>query len=107
MKRIISFMLVVCMALALCSCGKKSKKTEYLGENPEAVKQYLEYAEKLEKAGNKEAAAQIYTMIEKAVTADTAYKGRDKLKDRAEYRISKTMQKNIKMFNTWKKVLDK
>ena len=100
-------MLVVCMALTLCSCGKKSKKTEYLGENPEAVKQYLEYAEKLEKAGNKEAAAQIYTMIEKAVTTDTLYEGRDKLKDRAEYRISKTMQKNLKMFNTWKKVLDK
>ena len=103
MKKIMSVVLVFVISLSLCSCGKKNKE-EYLGENPEAVKQYLDYAKQLEKAGNAEAAAQVYTMIEKAVTADTMYSARKKMQDTPEYRLVQGFTRGVKQFNEWKKV---
>ena len=106
MKKIISVILVFVISLSLCSCGKKSKE-QYLGENPEAVKQYLDYANQLEKAGNAEAAAQVYTMIEKAVTADTMYSAREKLRDKSEYRLVESFTRGVKQFNEWKEVFER
>lgn len=103
MKKVILFILVFVMALSMSSCGKKSKE-EYLGENPEAVKQYLDYAKQLEEAGNAEAAAQVYTLIEKAVTADTMYDARKKMQDKTEYRLAEGFARGVKQFDEWKKV---
>ena len=78
-----------------------------MGENPEAVKQYPDYANQLEKAGNAEAAAQVYTMIEKAVTADTMYSARKKMQDIPEYRLVQGFTRGVKQFNEWKEVFER
>lgn len=106
MKRIVLCILVFALAFSLCSCTKKSEE-KYLGENPDAVEQYLEYAKQLEDAGNSEAAAQIYTMIDKAAGADAVYEIGKGLQDEPKYQMKKDMDKTMKLYREWKKVLEK
>lgn len=86
MKKIISIMLAVLMSLALCACGSKDggnkagRPTTYDGKNEyEAL---LNYANRLEEAGNAEAAALVRSKIPQAAAGE------------ANERIEKYMQNN-------------
>lgn len=74
MKKVISIMLAVLMLFALCACGSKDggnkagRPTTYDGKNEyEAL---LGYANRLEEAGNAEAAALVRSKIPQAAAGE-------------------------------------
>lgn len=66
MKRIVSFILLLCLVFALSACGEKpsTRPTEYDGV--QSVDALIDYARRLEEHGDLEAAAAVYELIAKA-----------------------------------------
>ncbi len=62
----VGMILAVIMAFTLCACGKNKTKnnSEFVGM--QNIQSMVDYAEKLEKAGNTEAAARIWARIANA-----------------------------------------
>lgn len=96
MKKIISIVLAVCVLLALCACGGKAgdkaespavfdgKSEHEARESTEAYMQgeheaLLDYAKRLEEAGNEEAAAAVYEIIIRNGGKDLANAAREKI----------------------------
>lgn len=80
MKKIISIMLAVLMSLALCACGGKA------GDKAESPAAYdgkseyealLDYAKRLEEAGNEEAAVAVYALLPQGGGAELIEKAHD------------------------------
>lgn len=70
MKKSLLALLLLFSILLFSGCGTKkgkSRPTDYDGDN--SVAALIDYAQRLEEAGNTEAAARIYAMIEKSAGA--------------------------------------
>ena len=62
----VEIMLVALMVCTLCACGKNKAKNNSELAGMKNIQSMVDYAEKLEKAGNTEAAARIWACIENA-----------------------------------------
>ena len=86
MKRVLIICLSLLTVLALSACGGKTakgkksgaavKKAEKVYEAGQSTDALLDYAKRLEAAGNHEAAEAVYMLIDKTATADGIYKGK-------------------------------
>ena len=62
----VEIMLVALMVCTLCACGKNKTKNSSELAGMQNIQSMVDYAEKLEKAGNTEAAARIWARIANA-----------------------------------------
>lgn len=74
MKKVVAIILAVLMLFALCACGSKDggnkagRPTTYDGKNE--FEELLDYANRLEEAGNAEAAALVRSKIPQAAAGE-------------------------------------
>ena len=61
--KLIAFLLAALVLLALCACKPKNDKEPSSNEARTNISSLLDYAKKLEKSGNSEAAAAVYELI--------------------------------------------
>ena len=101
MKRILVALLAAVLALALCACGL----TDFLGglfggsgssdaqasSVTQNVQALLDYAKRLEEAGNPEAAAEVYSKLDEAAQADAQYQAAAILEGSSDYNLAQAV----------------
>lgn len=106
MKKVISIMLAVLMLFALCACGSKDggnkagRPTTYDGKNEyEAL---LNYADRLEEAGNAEAAALVRARIPQAAAGEAREKIEEYMQNNEQFQMFENMEDAIEIADALK-----
>ena len=96
MKKVVAIILAVLMSLALCACGSKNggnkdgRPTDYDGKNEfEAL---LDYADRLEEAGNAEAAALVRSKIPQAAAGEAREKIEEYMQNDEQFQMFENME---------------
>ena len=117
--KIIAALLIATLMLCLCACGgveqtsntsettDQTTPVEESKKSPDLTAQYLEYAKQLEEAGNSEAAAAVYAMIDKAVDADANIMAEHEASEDVGYQLYKKTETLRSWLEYGKKVTDR
>lgn len=106
MKKVVAIMLAVLMLFALCACGSKDggnkagRPTTYDGKNEyEAL---LNYADRLEEAGNAEAAALVRARIPQAAAGEAREKIEEYMQNNEQFQMFENMEDAIEIADALK-----
>lgn len=106
MKKVVAIMLAVLMLFALCACGSKDggnkagRPTTYDGKNEyEAL---LNYANRLEEAGNAEAAALVRARIPQAAAGEAREKIEEYMQNNEQFQMFENMEDAIEIADALK-----
>ena len=101
MKKVVAIILAVLMLFALCACGsedegnKAGRPTTYDGKNEfEAL---LDYADRLEEAGNAEAAALVRSKIPQAAAGEAREKIEEYMQNNEQFQLFENMEDAIEI----------
>ena len=104
--KLIALLLAVLMSLALCACGaenggnKDGRPTAYDGKNEfEAL---LDYADRLEEAGNAEAAALVRSKIPQAAAGEARQKAYEKQEENSDLQWVEDLKDLTEFYNLTK-----
>lgn len=106
MKKVVAIILAVLMLFALCACGSKDggnkagRPTTYDGKNEyEAL---LNYANRLEEAGNAEAAALVRSKIPQAAAGEAREKIEEYMQNNEQFQMFENMEDAIEISDALK-----
>jgi len=106
MKKVVAIILAVLMLFALCACGSKDggnkagRPTTYDGKNEyEAL---LNYANRLEEAGNAEAAALVRARIPQAAAGEAREKIEEYMQNNEQFQMFENMEDAIEIADALK-----
>lgn len=106
MKKVVAIILAVLMLFALCACGSKDggnkagRPTTYDGKNEyEAL---LNYANRLEEAGNAEAAALVRSKIPQAAAGEAREKIEEYMQNNEQFQMFENMEDAIEIADALK-----
>ena len=106
MKKVVAIILAVLMLFALCACGSKGggnkagRPTTYDGKNEyEAL---LNYANRLEEAGNAEAAALVRSKIPQAAAGEAREKIEEYMQNNEQFQMFENMEDAIEISDALK-----
>ena len=106
MKKVVAIILAVLMLFALCACGSKDggnkagRPTTYDGKNEyEAL---LNYANRLEEAGNAEAAALVRSKIPQAAAGEAREKTEEYMQNNEQFQMFENMEDAIEIADALK-----
>ncbi len=106
MKKVVAIILAVLMLFALCACGSKAggnkagRPTTYDGKNEyEAL---LNYANRLEEAGNAEAAALVRARIPQAAAGEAREKIEEYMQNNEQFQMFENMEDAIEIADALK-----
>lgn len=106
MKKVVAIILAVLMLFALCACGSKDggnkagRPTTYDGKNEyEAL---LNYADRLEEAGNAEAAALVRSKIPQAAAGEAREKIEEYMQNNEQFQMFENMEDAIEIADALK-----
>ena len=104
MKKILAMLLVLWMMLALCACGFGNgganvgdRPTTYDGQN--SVDAILDYADRLEAAGNEEAAAIVRSHIPQAAAGEANQKIEELMQENEDLQIIEIVEDAVRIAN--------
>ena len=112
-KGLIALLLALVIALCLAACGGKAdgKATETepktFSADMERVQTLLDYAERLEAAGNDAAAARVYAMLGDAMEADARLAAEKALEGDPILRLQRGLIDAERQMEAWKEVVGK
>ena len=106
MKKVVAIILAVLMLFALCACGSKDggnkagRPTAYDGKNEfEAL---LDYADRLEEAGNAEAAALVRSKIPQAAAGEARKKIEEYMQNNEQFQMFENIEDAIEIADALK-----
>lgn len=106
MKKVVAIILAVLMLFALCACDSKDggnkagRPTTYDGKNEyEAL---LNYADRLEEAGNAEAAALVRARIPQAAAGEAREKIEEYMQNNEQFQMFENMEDAIEIADALK-----
>lgn len=106
MKKVVAIVLAVLMLFALCACGAKNggnkdgRPTAYDGKNEfEAL---LDYADRLEEAGNEEAAALVRSKIPQAAAGEANEKIEKYMQNDEQFKMVENIEDAIEISDALK-----
>lgn len=104
---VISF-IIVSISLTGCSNSKSNEKKQTSGKKTtttqsiQAVKSLIDYADRLEKAGNEEAAAKVRAAIPQAAAGEARQKAYEQQKENDELQMMEDMEDLLEAYNLTK-----